>query len=418
MKNKKILIFHLILFIILNFSFYVYGANTNTNLNLYSEAAIIMDTETEQILYQKNINKKMYPASTTKILTAIIAIEKCNLNDVITATNSAISQVPSGYSSAYISDGEKMTVKDLLTVFLVHSANEAGYVLAEHCSGSIEAFSELMNEKAKEIGCSNSHFVNPSGIHNDNHYTTAYDLCLIANYCMKNNTFRNIVSMPKCTIEPTNNSLKRVYTNTNLLLNSNSQYYVQNCIGIKTGYTKEAGNCLVSCFSKDNIEVICVVLGAGNIGNSDASRFIDSKSLFNYTYNNFTKKNIVNKNDIIKTIEISNATKETKNLNLIIENDITALVNLNEKAPDPIITLNDNISAPIEANTKLGVISYNINGIEYKQNLLAETAVEKDLTLLKISILFIVFVIIFILILIIFIKTKNKKKKLKYNSNY
>ena len=416
MKNKKILIFNLIVFIVLNFSFCVYGANTN--INLYSEAAIIMDTETEQILYQKNIDKKMYPASTTKILTAIIAIEKCNLEDIVTATNSAISQVPSGYSSAYISDGEEMTVKDLLTVFLVHSANEAGYILAEHCSGSVEAFSNLMNEKAQEIGCKNSHFLNPSGIHNDNHYTTAYDLCLIANYCMKNNTFRNIVSMPKCTIDPTNKSLKRVYTNTNSLLNSNSQYYVENCIGIKTGYTKEAGNCLVSCFNKNNIEIICVVLGAGNIGNSDVSRFIDSKNLFNYTYSNFDKKKIVNKNDVIQNIEISNATKETKNLNLIVENDITALVNLNDDIPNPTISLNDNISAPIEANTQLGTVTYHINGIEYKQNILAETTVKKDFTFLKISLIFVVFVVIFILIVFINIKRKKKKRKLKYSSNY
>ena len=416
MKNKKILIFNLIVFIVLNFSFCVYG--TNANVNLYSEAAIIMDTETEQILYQKNIDKKMYPASTTKILTAIIAIEKCNLEDIVTATNSAISQVPSGYSSAYISDGEEMTVKDLLTVFLVHSANEAGYILAEHCSGSVEAFSNLMNEKAQEIGCKNSHFLNPSGIHNDNHYTTAYDLCLIANYCMKNNTFRNIVSMPKCTIDPTKKKKKRVYTNTNSLLNSNSQYYVENCIGIKTGYTKEAGNCLVSCFNKNNIEIICVVLGAGNIGNSDASRFIDSKNLFNYTYSNFDKKKIVNKNDVIQNIEISNATKETKNLNLIIENDITALVNLNDDIPNPTISLNDNISAPIEANTQLGTVTYHINGIEYKQNILAETTVKKDFTFLKISLIFVVFVVIFVLIIFINIKRKKKKRKLKYSSNY
>ena len=413
MKNKKILIFNLIIFIILNFSFCVYGAEAN--LNLYSEAAIIMDTQTEQILYQKNIDKKMYPASTTKILTAIIAIEKCNLNDVITATNSAISQVPSGYSSAYITDGEQMTVRDLLTVFLVHSANEAGYILAEHCSGSIDAFANLMNQKAKEIGCKNSNFLNPSGIHNDNHYTTAFDLCLIAKYCMKNDTFRNIVAMPKCTIEPTNKSLKRVYSNTNLLLNSSSKYYTDNCIGIKTGYTQEAGNCLVSCFSKDNIEVICVVLGAGNIGNSDASRFIDSKNLCNYTYNNFARKNIVNKNDVIQSIEIPKATKETKNLNLVLENDINALVNINDEIPTPTISLNDNISAPIKANEKLGTVTYTINDVEYKQNILAQTEVKQDFTSLKISII-VVFALI-LLLTIIKIK-KNKKKKLKYKSNY
>ena len=414
MKNKKILVFNLIIFIILNFSFCIYGAKAD--LNLYSEAAIIMDTQSEQILYQKNIEKKMYPASTTKILTAIIAIEKCNLNDVITATSSAISQVPSGYSSAYITEGEQMTVKDLLTVFLVHSANEAGYILAEHCSGSVPAFADLMNEKAKEIGCKNSNFLNPSGIHSNNHYTTAYDLCLIAKYCMKNDTFRNIVAMPKCTIEPTNKSLKRVYSNTNLLLNSSSKYYTENCIGIKTGYTKEAGNCLVSCFSKDNIEVICVVLGAGNIGNSDASRFIDSKNLCNYTYNNFARKNIINKNDVIQSIEIPKATKETKNLNLILEDDITALVDLNDAIPTPTITLYDDISAPIEANAELGTVTYNINGVEYKQNILAQTEVKQDLTLLKISI---IVVVIALLLIFISIKIKKKKKKTsKYKSNY
>lgn len=415
MKNKKILIFNLIVLIILNFSFCVYGAEAN--LNLYSEAAIIMDSQTEQILYKKNIEKKMYPASTTKILTAIIAIEKCNLNDVITATNSAISQVPSGYSSAYITEDEQMTVKDLLTVFLVHSANEAGYILAEHCSGSTDSFADLMNQKAKDIGCKNSNFMNPSGIHNNNHYTTAYDLCLIAKYCMKNDTFRNIVAMPKCTIEPTNKSLKRVYSNTNLLLNSSSKYYTENCIGIKTGYTQEAGNCLVSCFSKDNIEIICVVLGAGNIGNSDASRFIDSKNLCNYTYSNFSRKNIVNKNDVIQSIEITNATKETKNLNLIIDNDINALININDEIPVPTISLYDNISAPIEANAKLGTVTYNINGMEYKQNILAQTEVRQDLSLLKVSI--IVVVVIALILIFISIKIKNnKRKKLKYKQKY
>ena len=415
--RKKVIILNILFFIITTYSFCVYGAEND--LNLYSEAAIVMDTQTKQILYKKNIDKKMYPASTTKILTAIIAIEKCNLNEVITASNSAISLVPSGYSSANISAGEEMSVKDLLTVFLVHSANEAGYILAEHCSGSTQNFANLMNEKAKEIGCQNSNFTNPSGIHDENHYTTAYDLCLIANYCMKNETFRNIVSMPKCTINGTNKSSTRVYSNTNSLLNSSSQFYIENCIGIKTGYTKEAGNCLVSSFKQDGIEVICVVLGAANIGSSDSSRFIDSKTLYNYTYSTFSKKNIVNKNEIIQTIEVPNGTKETKNLNLIVENDITALINLNEEIPKPQITLNDNIVAPITQNEKLGIVTYNINGIEYSQDLVAETTVEKDLLFIKLFVIALSVLIFLILLLNIKSKTKkNKKRKLKYKSDY
>ena len=415
--RKKVIILNILFFIITTYSFCVYGAETD--LNLYSEAAIVMDAQTKQILYKKNIDNKMYPASTTKILTAIIAIEKCDLNEVITASNSAISLVPSGYSSAYITDGEKMTVKDLLTVFLVHSANEAGYVLAEHCSGSTQNFAKLMNEKAKEIGCQNSNFTNPSGIHDENHYTTAYDLCLIANYCMKNETFRSIVSMPKCTINGTNKSSTRVYSNTNSLLNSASQFYVENCIGIKTGYTKEAGNCLVSSFKQDGIEVICVVLGAANIGSSDSSRFIDSKTLYSYTYSTFSKKNIVNKNDIIQTIEVPNGTKETRNLNLIVKEDINALVNLNDNLPKPTISLKDTISAPIMQNEKLGSVTYNINGIEYSQDLIAETTVEKDLFFIKLFVISLSVLIVLILLLTIKSKTKkNKKRKLKYKSDY
>ena len=413
--RKKVIILNILFFIITTYSFCVYGAETD--LNLYSEAAIVMDTETNQILYKKNIDNKMYPASTTKILTAIIAIEKCDLNEVITASSSAISHVPSGYSSAYISAGEEMPVKDLLTVFLVHSANEAGYILAEHCSGSVENFANLMNEKAKENGCQHSNFTNPSGIHDENHYTTAYDLCLIANYCMKNETFRSIVSMPKCTINGTNKSSTRVYSNTNSLLNSSSQFYVKNCIGIKTGYTKEAGNCLVSGFNQDGIEVVCVVLGAANIGNSDSSRFIDSKTLYNYTYKTFSKKNIVNKNDIIQTIEVTNGTKETKNLNLIVENDINALININEEISKPTVKLNENILAPIAQNEKLGTVTYNINGIEYTQDLVAETTVKQDLFFIKLSIIALCVLIILLLILIIKSKTKKNKKR-KYKSNY
>lgn len=185
-------------------------------LNIHSDAAILMDYKTGTVLYSKASEEKMYPASTTKILTAILALEKCNLDDVVTVSKSAISSIPSGYSSAYLSEGEEISVNDLISVFLVHSANDAGYVLAEHISGSIDEFANLMNEKALEIGCKNTHFTNPSGIHDENHYTTAYDLALIAKYCMQNSKFRNIVSMKTCTINSTNKFGIRKYTNTRI----------------------------------------------------------------------------------------------------------------------------------------------------------------------------------------------------------
>ena len=162
---------------------------------IYSQGAVLMEASTGKVLYGKNENEKLYPASTTKILTAIIALEKYKLTDRVTANNSAVMAIPSGYSNAAIQPGEALTVEELLQLFLIHSANEVGYIFAEDISGSIDNFADLMNKKAKEIGCKNTHFTNPSGIHNAEHYSTAYDMALIAQYCMKNETFRNIVSM-------------------------------------------------------------------------------------------------------------------------------------------------------------------------------------------------------------------------------
>ena len=225
---------------------------------IYSQGAVLMEASTGKVLYGKNENGKLYPASTTKILTAIIAIENHKLTDKVTANNSAIMAIPSGYSNAAIQPGETLTVEELLQLFLIHSANEVGYIFAEDISGSVDNFANLMNKKATEIGCKNTHFTNPSGIHNVEHYSTAYDMALIAQYCMKNETFRNIVSMTSCTIEPTDKYEKRYFKNTNDLLDSKSKYYYENAIGIKTGFTTQAKNCLISASQKDNMELITV----------------------------------------------------------------------------------------------------------------------------------------------------------------
>ena len=388
-------------------------------LNIYSKGAILIDQKTGAVLYEKNAEEKMYPASTTKILTSIIAIENCNLDDKVTVTKSAVLAIPSGYSSCYLSEGEIMTVKDLLTVFLVHSANDAGFVLAEHISGSIEEFAKLMNQKAEEIGCTNSHFVNPSGIHDENHYSTAHDLSLIARYCMQNQIFRNIVSSKNCTIGATNKFDIRKYSNTNDLLNTSSKYYNPNCIGIKTGYTSEAQNCLISGFSKNNLELISVILGASARENEGSARYLDSNALCEYGYENYCVKTISSKNDIAQTIEVLNASKDTRNLNLLVENDINALVKLNEEIPSPTITLNETISAPISQNAKLGTISYNINGITYSSNIIAQNNVEKNDFLLLIFEILLGTIILLVFLVFTFSKSKKRRKRRKkYSTIY
>ena len=403
MKFKRLIIYILTLIIILA------GANISfASENIHSESAILIDSTTGKTLYEKNSTEKMYPASTTKILTSIIAIEKGKLDDKTTVKRDAISVIPSGYSSAYLSEGEEITIKELLEVFLVHSANEAGNVLAEYISGSIDEFVKLMNQKASELGCENTHFVNTNGIHNENHYTTAKDLAIIARYCMQNQTFREIVSMKSCTIPKTNKSDKRFYKNTNDLINPSSPYYLIYCIGIKTGYTSQAKNCLISACNKDGLELIAVVLGAPNLPNRKSARYIDSITLYNYGYSNYKMKKIASKGDVVYNIDVNKGNKETKNLDLVLGDDVKSLVNINDENVTYSIDLESSIEAPISANSNLGTITYTVGDSTYSTKLLASHDVYKsDFTF----IIGIILALILILILsIILILIKNKKK--------
>lgn len=416
MKIKKIVIKIILIALIILPQCSVLAVNTENVPNLYSESAILIDTKTDLTLYEKNSTKKMYPASTTKILTAIIALEQCNLDEKIIVSKSAISQVPEGYSTCYLASGEEVPALDLITMFLVHSGNDAGYVLAEHISGSTQKFAELMNKKALELGCKNSNFTNPCGIHDDNHFSTAYDLYLIAKYCMKNDNFRKIVSQKQCIIPATNKTGVRKYSNTNELLNPSSKYYLKNCIGIKTGYTSQAKNCLISSCLEDNLEFIAVVLGGDNTEKGDNSRFVDSKTLFQYGYSNYSMKTIAKKGDILTTVEVKNAIKENKNLDLLLEDDINALVKNTDDNFEYTISLNPKISAPISQNTCLGTITYTINGITYSGNLLASNNVEKNnYTILILSVSL---GSLLILIIIFNLKSKKHKKKRKYYNEY
>ena len=381
-----------------------YTVPSQNNLSLYSEAGILIDSKTGKVLYGKNENVKMFPASTTKILTAIITIENCNLSDKVTASREAIISIPPGYSNAEIQPNDTISVQDLLNVFLIHSANEAGYILAEHISGSIENFANLMNEKAKEIGCTNTHFTNPSGIHNENHYSTAYDMSLIAQYCMKNETFRKIVSTPYITFSPSEGKQLKFYNTNDLIINT-SKYYYKYAIGIKTGYTSQAKNCLISASSKDGLELIAVILGAAHSEEVSSTRYVDTINLFNYGFDNYKSTEILARNSVIKNVEVENATKDTKDLSLLAKDTISVLVpkNINIDTLEPSIEIN-NLSAPISEGAVVGKITYNINGENYSTDLVAgNSIIRSDIkTLIVQIVLAILFLCILIFLLTIF----------------
>mgnify|MGYP004466126759 FL=1 len=377
---KKILILFFINLLLLSNTIYVFGAiNDSNEPNLISRAAILIDNKSDKILYSKNMNEKMFPASTTKIVTAIIVLEHCSLNETVTASYDAISSIPNGYVTANIYGGEELTVEELLELLLVHSANDAANVLAEYVGGSIDSFVSMMNTKVNELGLNNTHFTNTYGLQNENHYTSAYDLSIIMKYCLKNDTFRKIAGSASCSIPATNKSEARSYSSTNeLIIPDNSNYYSFVTVG-KTGFTTEAGECLVSCAYKNNMELICVVLGGSTVNNI-STRFSESKTLYEYGFNNFSIKNISNTGDIITEVDVNNATYDTKSLNLAFSSSINVLVNNSDKNTNytPEIKLNSDISAPITQGDILGKAIYSIDGIQYESDLVATHNVEKS----------------------------------------
>ncbi len=418
---KKIIAFFTFL-IVCNFLSISFCATLEENTaelesKLQSQAVLIMESSTGKVIYEKNGYQQKYPASTTKILTAILTIENCNLSETATASEYAIRSIPSGYTTANIQIGETLSIKDLLYALMLRSANESAVILAEHISGSQEAFAELMNSKAKEIGCQNTHFVNSNGIHNENHYTTAYDLALIAKYCMQNETFREIVKTTSFTLPATdvypNDS--RTFSNSNNLLiydsrNRSDNYYYEYATGIKTGYTSQAGNCLVSSAVKNDIEYICVVLGALKT-NGNSWRYLDTINSFNYAFDNYSFRKLKYQNQLIETVEVENATKDTKNLDLLISEDLSVLVSNDNKDTDvePNIEINSDLKAPISKGNVIGKITYEVEGVRYTTDLLAGN----DVLELKFNFFNLIYILIGVIIVIAILLyiSKNKKKK-------
>lgn len=395
----------------------------NPDFQIYSSGSVLMDASTGKVLIQKDMNKQLYPASTTKILTAIITIEKLDLSSTLTASRSAVMAIPSGYSNAGIKVGESLNVNDLLEMFLIHSANEVGYIFAEEISGNIENFANLMNQKATELGCINTHFTNPSGIHDINHYSTAYDMALIARYCMKNETFRNIVNKKSCKFSATDlYPEERYFKNTNSLLDPSNRYYYEYAIGIKTGFTTQAKNCLIAGAQKNGIELIAVMLGAEATENGQSGRYIDAKNLFDFGFENYKVKQFLQEGTKITEIKIKNATKETQTLNLLAKTSLSATFesSFNISSLNPSIKIEENITAPIAKDKILGKISYDIDGITYETDLIAENDVIKS-NILETIIQILSAIIILILIAEFFSHTKkkknNNKKKLRKNNS-
>lgn len=261
---------------------------------VYAESAIVMEADTGMILYAKDIEEKNYPASITKIMTALIALENCELDEEVTYSYYATHSIEYGSSSIARTEDEILTVEESLYGLMLSSANECANALAEHIAGSVEDFAVLMNEKAEELGCVNTHFSNANGLHDENHYTCAYDMALITKAALENEDFRRIAGTDYYTLRATNkNENELLMQNHHYMISSykTSKYLDDTVFAGKTGYTSDALNTLVTCATRNGMDVIVVTMRTQSTGERGVPLFTDTASLLDYA-NNFQKLNI------------------------------------------------------------------------------------------------------------------------------
>ena len=396
----KLFIF-LILILIISFTSVPKHLNaSNEFIDITAEAAIIMDYDSGKILWEKNSSEKLYPASITKIMTGIVAIENVtDLNEIVKIPRNA-----SGTNSSFFpfKTGDRISIMDLLKAALINSNNNATIAIAEYVSGSESDFVKLMNEKAREIGARDTFFQNTNGLDTKypEHKTTAMDLAIIAKYCMNNELFRKIISIKNDYIII--NDKKVDIFNTNILL------FFDYIKGIKTGFTKNAGHCLVLYSERQGLKLITVVLKS-----EDNKRAADMLKLIDWANDNYSNTNIINSSKIYKTIKVRNGPSEVP-LDLYPQTDFTQLVNINDKI-EITETLSTDLVLPVAKGQEIGKISVYINNENVKDiKIISKNSIDKPIITQSIVVeknqnpkKVLIFLLSFYFLIFIFIIIKN-----------
>ncbi|WP_297212307.1 D-alanyl-D-alanine carboxypeptidase family protein [uncultured Flavonifractor sp.] len=370
------------------------GSAILDGMSVQAKAAILVDPDTDEILYEYNAHEKMYPASITKVMTCLLTLEavdrgELTLEQTVTASQSLHTGIGDNASTADIKVGEEIRIIDLLYAALIPSANEACNVMAEAVSGDITSFVELMNQRAVELGMTGTHFANTHGYHDDNHYTTAYDVYLMSKQAMQHETFRTIVASLNYTMPATNmHPEERIVRSTNALI-SNFRvwgYLYQYATGIKTGSTNEAGYCLAASATKEDRNLISVVMGCerepGTTGSQGFLYFSETTRLFEWGFSNFARQTMLDgtKRDIPEVAVTLG--KDTNYVTLEPQGEVTALLPKDVSAEQFEYTYTRNaesVEAPVEKGQQLGTISVSFNNKIYGTlPLVASIAVERD----------------------------------------
>ncbi len=335
----------------------VYAASAekeNKSFAISARSATLYEPETKKTLFSKNENEKMPMASTTKIMTGLVALENCELTDRIKVDNSAIGVEG---SSAYLKSGEVLSAEELIYALLLQSANDAAVALACYIGDSIEGFADLMNDRAKEIGAHNTHFTNPHGLDDEEHYTTAHDLALITAEALKNENFKKIVSTYKRSFS--SGEISRTYVNHNKML---KRY--DGCVGVKTGFTKKSGRCLVSAAERNGLTFITVTLDAPNDWN-------DHSSLFDFGFDRLEKICFARGGDFAYRLPVIDGVKDS----VVVSNPNGAeiIIDKGEHQEEHYLKLVKFAVAPIKEGDILGEVIYTLNGEESAKIVLVAT---------------------------------------------
>ena len=340
---------------------------------LNAEAALLISPDSGMVLYEKNADERRYPASTTKIMTALLTLENVtDLNETVTAEAVDFENVSADSSTANIKEGEQVTVIDLLYALMLPSANKAAYMLARHVGGTWENFVDMMNQRATELGCTGTHFSNPCGLHEDDHYSTARDLYKIAYAAMQDETFTNIVDTVQHKMAKTNmHEERKIYTTNMLIFSSYAPYAYPYCKGIKTGHTSQAGNCFVGYAEYGDAKLYSVVMGCDDQSSEYpevAASCTDTSALCKRGFEKFASKTLVKQGDTIKQINVRLST-DTDKLVLTAKSDLVSLVpadlDMELLTKDPVITAPESVDAPIKAGDVIGSVTYSYDGMDY-----------------------------------------------------
>lgn len=361
-----------------------------SNITVDAKAALLIDISTGTVLYEQSADQIVYPASLTKIMTTLIALEQGNLDDVITVSETALENLDIDGSTVDLVAGEQLTLEQLLYCIMVSSANEACNVVAEYIAGDIDSFVAMMNQRAAELGCESTHFVNAHGLHDDNHYTTARDMSKITLEAIKKPHFLEICNTVAKEIPTTNKSGPRYLYTTNYLISDQrvSGYVYQYAKGVKTGHTTPAGVCLVSTAEKNNMTLLSVVLGAQSVvqgdGTTQIQSFTETAKLFDWGFSSFSEQTLITAKEPVLELPVSLAL-DVDAVVLHPESDITALLP-NDFDPDlverNIVIYDESPVAPVEKGAVLGELTLSYQGKSLSSvNLVALTNVSLSKTL-------------------------------------